>query len=69
MNERNINKSTSMPFFSAWIRGRNHFNDKKTNTLDEANLASNTFFGKNYNEIYTYEKKYIIQQLVKAGVN
>jgi hypothetical protein len=68
MKEKEVNNNTTS-FLRVWTRGRNFFNDKKTNDLDTAEILSKTLFNKPYSDLYTYEHNYVIQQLVKAGVN
>lgn len=45
--------------FNSWVRGR-------CNTLDRANMLSNILFEKTYDELFTYERRYVIGQLAKG---
>ena len=37
----------------------------KINTLERADILSKNIFNKMYNDLLTYERKYVIRQLVK----
>ena len=43
--------------FCTWIKGGS------LNTLDKANILSNSLFDKQYNDLYTYERNYLISQM------
>lgn len=44
--------------FNQWVRG-------KCNTLDRANMLSSILFEKKYDELFTYERRYVVGQLAK----
>lgn len=48
--------------FLTWVKA----DDIPHNTLGRANMLSRILFDKPYNSLWTYEKKYIAQQLAKA---
>ena len=49
--------------FLTWVKA----DDKPRGRVDNANMLSRILFDKPYDSLYTYEKRYIAQQLVQAG--
>ena len=63
MKGNNLTQNPYSPFnFVEGLRG-------KYNTLDKADILSNIFFEKDYNDALTYERNYVRHLLVKSGVN
>lgn len=46
--------------FRTWLRS------ERLNTLDQADILGNILFNKPYNDLWSYEQHYIIQQLAKT---
>ena len=62
-NWDNMKKGIEKPLymtqnFNQWVRG-------KCNTLDRANMLSNILFEKTYDNLFTYERRYVVGQLAK----
>jgi len=49
--------------YLTWVKA----DDKPLGTTGRANMLARVLFNKPYESLWTYEKKYIAQQLVKAG--
>jgi hypothetical protein len=48
--------------YRSWLNN----NIEKQNTLTKAEVLSRVLFETDYNELYTYQRRYIVKQLSKA---